>query len=242
MSPAAVIREDGMLVSGLPGEQHDYGMANGHSPVADKVVCIDFDATLVPWGPLMGDKELLPGAAEALLGFQKAGYKVVIWTSRMSQQWAISVVGNDYDLVAEFLADQRRYVTDTILRGAPTFVMGEMTSEKVAAELYIDDKAVHFNGDWREVMDVASARLSKQLWYEAYRTTGRKCHRVIGLPYKNAYGWAIPVACGHDIWPWDYPGDTATPEEYQADLLASGQLRKTPSTTLCGNCKKGAKL
>lgn len=139
-----------MSTAGLPDDQHDFGMAKGHSPVADKVVCIDFDGTLVPWGPLMGEKDLLPGAADALMAFQEAGYRVVVWTSRVSKVWAHSVVGWNAIKVVAFTEKQRRYIVETLRRGAPDFQIGDIISEKIPAQLYIDDKAVGFRGDWED--------------------------------------------------------------------------------------------
>lgn len=141
---------------GQSKELHDYGMKNGHPPIAAKLVMIDFDGTLVPWGPLMGDKDAEPGAVEAMWAFAKAGYRIGIFTSRMSETWACSVTGKGpmhYETL-KFLQDQRDYVVRQLDRHGVPYDF--ITAEKRPAEAYIDDKAYRYEpGDW--------GRLSLQL-------------------------------------------------------------------------------
>jgi hypothetical protein len=131
-------------------EMNDFGMAEGHAPVAHKVICVDFDKTIVEWGPLMGPTPLFKGASEAINRFKKAGYKIIILTSRSSQTWARSVVGADTTAVNTFLWEQFTYVAKILTdAGIP---WDRITAEKVPAEWYIDDKAIEFTGNWDEVV------------------------------------------------------------------------------------------
>ena len=54
------------------------------------------------------------------------------------------------DEVVAFTEKQRRYIVETLRRGAPDFQIGDIISEKIPAQLYIDDKAVGFRGDWED--------------------------------------------------------------------------------------------
>lgn len=147
----SVIRPDGTLIYGQSEELHQYGMEKGHPPIADKLILVDFDQTLVKWGPLMGVKELLPGARETIMTLIARGYRIAIFTSRMSRTWIESVVGKDDDAVAEFMAAQHVFVTETLGRFGIPFEF--ITAEKVPSEFYIDDKAIGFRGDWTAVLE-----------------------------------------------------------------------------------------
>lgn len=125
--------------------QHEFGMAYGHSPVAHRVVCVDFDGTIVKWGPLMqkharGNK----GAAKAIRAFKKAGYTVVIFTSRLSPTW--------HESSGEDMQTQANYVYETLKN--LNIPYDYMTAEKIPAQFYIDDKAIEFKGDnWDEIAE-----------------------------------------------------------------------------------------
>lgn len=126
-------------------EQYHYGMKNGHSPDAKGVLCVDFDATIVPWGPLFNPKaEALPGAVEAIRELHGSGWKIVIFTSRMSQSW--------HQSSGERANEQYAYVSSTLIRlGIP---YDKITAEKVPAEAYIDDRAIEFTGDnWPQIAE-----------------------------------------------------------------------------------------
>jgi hypothetical protein len=135
---------------GQSKELHDFGMAMGHAPVADKVALIDFDATLVQWGPLMADKDTFEGAKEGMLALRAAGYRLVIFTSRLSEVWAESVVGQNVWTIDRFLREQRDYIAAQLARH--DIPWDDMTAEKRPSEFYLDDSAMAFRGDWSRVM------------------------------------------------------------------------------------------
>lgn len=121
----------------MKDESHDYGVENGHSPLAANVVCVDFDGTLYPWGPLFSRAEPNPGAVEAVKRMKEAGFRIVIFTSRLSPTWCFSE--------HESLTGQYNYIQDILLRDGIPF--DDITSEKVPAVAYIDDKAIVYRGD-----------------------------------------------------------------------------------------------
>jgi histidinol phosphatase-like enzyme len=82
-------------------------IAKGHPPMAEGVILIDFDGTIIPFGQLFEHTPPLPGAIEAIQAFQQAGYKVVIFTSRLSPLW-LQTVGQTprqhIDFINDYLA------------------------------------------------------------------------------------------------------------------------------------------
>jgi hypothetical protein len=126
------------------GKDHDYGMENGHPPVAEKVLCIDFDGTIMPWGPLFNwDAVPIPGAVEAIRGWHDAGYTIVIFTSRFSPMWLKAADEN--------IEDHREYIYFHLRRNRIPY--SYITCEKVPAVAYIDDKAIEFKGKWSDMVD-----------------------------------------------------------------------------------------
>jgi hypothetical protein len=114
---------------------------NGHPPVAEGVVCVDFDGTIAPWGDLFGFPEPLPGAKGFLQSLQDAGYTIVIFTSRLSTVWH-SHEGRD---VTEGILAQVEYLQEYFRRYE--LPADSITAEKIPALAYIDDKAIEFI-DW----------------------------------------------------------------------------------------------
>ena len=113
-----------------------------------KTVCVDFDGTIVPWGPLMGDKDPFPHAKETIQGLRVLGYRIVILTSRMSKEWLKDEYGPDDWKAAR--TDQWNYVAETLNRAEIPWDL--ITAEKVKADYYIDDRAVTYES-WGKVCD-----------------------------------------------------------------------------------------
>ena len=111
------------------------------------VVCVDFDGTFFPYRPLYEHNAPLPDAVETMWWLKKQGYKIVIFTSRLSPSW-LDESGETEDRSLHWVEShliQYNIPYDTI------------TAEKVPAEYYIDDRAIAFRGSWlqvkKEVMD-----------------------------------------------------------------------------------------
>jgi len=64
-----------------------------HPPIANRLIMVDFDGTIVPWGELMASRPPFPGVADALRRFRDAGWRIGIFTSRMSRTWAAAAAG-----------------------------------------------------------------------------------------------------------------------------------------------------
>ena len=117
----------------------EYAQENGHPPCAAETVCIDFDGTICPWGPLMEDRPPFCGVKDALRALAMQDYRIVILTSRLSPTWWAAEAEVRGVKPLAFGAEQIQFVTDYMARwGLP---YDALTCEKVPALAYLDDKA-----------------------------------------------------------------------------------------------------
>lgn len=112
-----------------------------HKP--NGVVCIDFDGTIFPFGPLWSDAPPNDGAVDVMHRLKSMGYTIAIFSSRLSKEWA-EAHGEDVYQHQEYMAE----MLDK--HGVP---WDRFVWEKVKADFYVDDRAVEFRGDWYEVFD-----------------------------------------------------------------------------------------
>ena len=126
----------------MTGEEIEmFAKSNGHPPVADGVVCVDFDGTIAPWGSLFGYPKPLPSAVEFIDWLKEKGYTVVIFTSRLSSVWHAAEGRSP----AKGIFEQVDYLQEYCRRY--NINVDSATAEKIPAIAYIDDKAVEFL-DW----------------------------------------------------------------------------------------------
>jgi hydroxymethylpyrimidine pyrophosphatase-like HAD family hydrolase len=117
-------------------------MITSHIPFLPKTVAIDFDGTLneyKEWGDGKIKNNPLEGAVEAINTISSLGYKVVIYTCRMNVE-----VNN----VIEQLPMLQNWLKENNLE----FVEISMTGKPIA-DIYIDDRAIEFKGNWNEVTE-----------------------------------------------------------------------------------------
>lgn len=112
-------------------------------------VCIDFDGVIIPFmSDLYAEVAPIYGAIPVIRQLHDLGYEIVIMTSRMSTRWHVDAAGDDW---IEFAQRQYEYVAGILTKhGIPYDVI---TAEKVPAIFYLDDRAIHFTGDWSVALD-----------------------------------------------------------------------------------------
>lgn len=109
-------------------------------PEAQNVVLIDFDGTIVPWGPLMGAQHVDPDTARAIRRLKDAGLYIVIFSSRFSPRWL------EHHLPKTTLEEQTAYVRAIL--DAASIPYDELTAEKMPAMAYFDDMAFRVTREW----------------------------------------------------------------------------------------------
>lgn len=101
------------------------------------IVAVDFDDTLCDSSNIKEGKQMgepIPGAIAAMKELKGKGYIVVVHTVR---------------------GDRPKHVEDWLkYYGCPFDVV---TNIKVPAMVYIDDRALRFNGDWLDTLDELDA-------------------------------------------------------------------------------------
>jgi hypothetical protein len=117
---------------------------------AKKRICIDFDNTLFGWADLDTIPEPLPHAVAAVKEIQAKGYTVFILTSRASRTWwEDHCRGTEID-PDDFGSVQMSIVMRAFMRAGIKDI--KVTSEKIPALAYIDDRAIRFEGDWEAIL------------------------------------------------------------------------------------------
>lgn len=102
-----------------------------------KVLAMDFDGTIVHYNNAAEIGELIPGVVDELRNIKKAGWVIVIWTSRPdvdSVRKILDKMGVPYDLINE-----NPYIPED----APKEIVN---SRKIFADVYVDDRALSFDG------------------------------------------------------------------------------------------------
>ncbi len=118
-----------------------------------KRAMIDLDGTIHAYSQGYKDGEIydIPfnGAKEVIDWLKRNGYEIVIFTTRASKANA-EELGGDFKeqikKIAKWLKQNNIY-------------FDKITAEKLAAQFYIDDKAIHISkGNWNSVLNVIKKR------------------------------------------------------------------------------------
>lgn len=104
---------------------------------------IDFDGVIhkyTEWNNGKLNEETIPGTKEAI-DILKNKYEIVIFTARASE------VNNSPEKTKMLLVDLKRWLDEHDI------YYDQITAEKLGAVAYIDDRAIRFNGDWKETLE-----------------------------------------------------------------------------------------
>lgn len=112
--------------------------------MANKTLAVDFDGVISKyegWKGLGNFGPLIDGCVEELAELRKNGWTIVVFTTR----------GLDIKDVVQFL-DSNRVPYDYVNRNAPD-APENLSKVKVIANVYLDDRAINFNGRWSGMAD-----------------------------------------------------------------------------------------
>ena len=113
-----------------------------------KAICVDFDGVIAEFTDDLNDfGSLIPGAPEAISELKALGYRIIIYTARPSHQ-------EHKERLASYLQTH----------GIPFDEINTNShcaweTEKPVADLYIDDRALRFEGNWNHTVSAAKRHL-----------------------------------------------------------------------------------
>ena len=107
-----------------------------------KTLVIDFDGTIAEWGEYPNPGPPIPGVRDVLIELQEMGFTLLIASSRTCDEISKHPIDKkvEKDRMEEYLIEHD-IPFDEVLK-----------SDKPVAMFYIDDRALEFKGDWKEVL------------------------------------------------------------------------------------------
>jgi phosphoglycolate phosphatase-like HAD superfamily hydrolase len=116
-------------------------------------IMIDFDKTIYSaksgWNDGKLEDDPFPDAKKSIEQLKNKGYEIVIFSTRASEKAAEEFKHN----VEDAIQDIKNYLINNGI------YFDRITGDKIAADFYIDDKAVHIkNGNWKDVISQIKKR------------------------------------------------------------------------------------
>jgi len=121
-----------------------------------KIVAVDFDGVISHYEGWKGVGVFGPpikGAKEALLRLKEEGYTIIVFTTR-----------GEEDLVKNYL--QLAGIPFDFINENPPWAPENLNKKKPIADVYIDDRAISFKGEWEGVVEKV---LSFRPWYNKHK-------------------------------------------------------------------------
>jgi hypothetical protein len=145
-----------------------------------KTIAVDFDGVINSYksgwqGPNETDEPVL-NAAEGISGLWNRGNKIIIFSTRANTH-------EGTDTIREYI---RRHTENDLLANSI-----EITDKKPIADVYIDDRAIPFTGDWEETLkqiETFKPWMDKSLTYSGYPLQSRMKVQGMDISIENKKG------------------------------------------------------
>ena len=122
-----------------------------------RAICVDFDGVIADFAEDINDcGTLIPGAPAAIRELQALGYRIIIHTARPAipaQKEKLTAYLRQHDIPFDEIN---------------TNSLCEWEAEKPVADLYIDDRALRFEGDWGHTVLAAKRHLGLENGHLSY--------------------------------------------------------------------------
>src|SRR5210317_1219654 len=109
--------------------------------MSDTIV-VDFDGTIAEWAEYPEPGPPCPGVKEALQEMKDSGLTIAVLSARTSDEMSKHPIDKEMERrrIEEYLKEHE-IPYDIVLK-----------SDKPVARFYIDDRAIEYRGDWKEVI------------------------------------------------------------------------------------------
>ncbi len=106
-----------------------------------KIVCVDLDGTIAHYKEWEGEDhfgEPVPGARDALGKLRDMGWTVIVYTTRSNRE-----------KIKQYL--EQNSIPFDYINESP-FQPANAVGGKIYAQVYVDDRAIQFNGNWQDTL------------------------------------------------------------------------------------------
>jgi|WetSurMetagenome_2_1015567.scaffolds.fasta_scaffold10886_4 mannose-6-phosphate isomerase-like protein (cupin superfamily) len=155
------------------GKENKYDVSKS---IKTKTIAIDFDGVINSytsgWKGVKQTDRPVKGAADAIKELYEQGNKIIIFSTRANNAVGRSII--------------RKYISNM---GLPDTV--KITAIKPPADVYIDDRALNFNGNWKETVIEAEnfkPYMQKSLTWSGHKLQGRTNFQGLDISIENKKG------------------------------------------------------
>jgi len=120
-----------------------------HDIERPKVIAVDLDGVILEFDEWKGHRHFgkpVPGVRDALKKLKEMGFVIVVWTTRDNIE-DIARVLREHKIPFDYINENPFQPPDC--------------SNKIYADVYVDDRAVEFNGNWDEVIEKIKGKVGK---------------------------------------------------------------------------------
>jgi len=119
----------------------------------EKTIAVDFDGVIMQYESWEQDAECIklptPNVKEAFRMLHSLGYKIVIYTCRLSHVWGNKGFEKQYLVLSNWLKTHEIPYDEISVFSKPV------------ADIYIDDRSIRFEGNWQKTLQQIEELMQK---------------------------------------------------------------------------------